>query len=113
MRRSQQLKLKRSGRKLTRLIPSLNGSCNGIENDGQIEGPGVPPSVGALVEDDLTVVVVELLDDVDRLWTLGDQSTLDEDSFVLGHVVGICKVLDICNQLLLGNAGQGIFDSCA
>ena len=58
----------------------------------------------------LAVCVVQLGDVVDVTWALRDQGTLDERGQNVGELVFGGKLLDIADQLILGDTNQRVFD---
>ena len=60
----------RSG--LTSLIPALNSSGNGVQDDGEVERPRMPPFMRYLIAQDPTVFIVELGYAINFSWVLRD-----------------------------------------
>ena len=94
----------------TSLIPSLNCGRDGIEDDREIENPGMLPSVCDFLAENPSVFIIELMDVVKVQRILCDQSTLDEGFFDVGKIKFGCEFLDVAEKLLLWNANQRVLD---
>lgn len=60
------------------LIPALNGSSDGIENDGKVQNPWMFPAMCDFFSQKLSIGLVELEDLVDRTWRLCCECTLSQ-----------------------------------
>jgi hypothetical protein len=94
----------------TSLIPSLNSGRDGIEDDRQIENPGMLPSVRDFLAENSSIFIIELMDVVNVMRTLCDQSTLDEVLLDIGKIKFGREFLNVVEKLLLWNANQRILD---
>ena len=92
------------------LIPSLDGSGDGIEDDGEIKNFRMPPPMGDFRSQELTIGFVQLGHVLDRMGALCDQSTLAEEGKDVVELVLGCEVFHILQQLFSGNADQRILD---
>lgn len=92
------------------LIPPLDGCSNGIEDDGEVECFGVPPSMGRLVVQNQTILLGEFRDVIDTAGILSGQSALFEEGRDVRHPIFFGKVLHILQELVFRNSGQRIFD---
>jgi hypothetical protein len=95
----------------TRLIPSLDCSCNGVEDDGHVENPRVPPLVRDFLVQNASILLVELLDLIDMVRALCYQRALDEVVTDIAKIVVGSELLDIRDQLRLGDSGERVLDS--
>ena len=103
--------LSSEGRKIpTSLIPSLDSSCNGVENDSHVEDARVLPLVRDFLVQNAAILVVELVDLVDVMRALCYQCAFDEVLPDMGHIVVGSELLDILDQLGLGDSGKGVLD---
>lgn len=93
------------------LIPALNGSCNGVQNDSEIQCPGLVPSVCHFSSEKLSIRLFEFRDMFNRGWRLRNQSALYEQLSDVSQVVLVCEMIDILNQLIFRNASQRVLDS--
>jgi len=68
------------------------------------------PLVRDLLVQNTSILVVELVDLVDMVRALGYQSTFDEISGDVGHVIVGSELFDILDQLRLGDSGERVLD---
>lgn len=69
------------------------------------------PPVGQLIAQGLAILLIKLDDAVDAFGMLGDQCTLLEQREDVGQVGLGGEGLDVLEELMLGDANEGIFDS--
>lgn len=93
------------------LVPALYGGSNGVEDDGKVKSLRVSPPVGQLIAQGLAILLIKLDDAVDAFGMLGDQCTLLEQREDVGQVGLGGEGLDVLEELMLGDANEGIFDS--
>jgi hypothetical protein len=89
----------------------LDGSCNGIEDDGEVENTRVLPLVRDLLVQNASILVIELVDLIDMVWALCYQRAFDQ---ILSNIVEIVvggELLNVLDQLRLGDAGERVLDS--
>lgn len=80
---------------LTSLIPSLNSSGNGIQDDGEVEDLGVLPFVCDFLMKNTAIFVIELGDPIDACWALCHQGSLNEIRQNLSELVFLGECFDI------------------
>ena len=93
-----------------RLIPALHGGGDGVENDGDIQRPGVFPSTGDFLAEALAVGIVELGDILKVGRILGDQGSFAQQRERVNHIVPLREFLDVLHKLLFGQAHQRVLD---
>ena len=96
---------------ITCLVPALNSGSNGVQDDGQVEGSRISPPMGALLVQDPAILIVKLGDIVNVAWALRNESTLQDVWLNVVEIVSYGKLLDILDELRLGDANEGILDS--
>lgn len=109
--RTSALALKAAEYPPTSLIPSLDHSCNGIEDDGEVENTRVLPLVRDFLVQNAAILIVELVDLIDMVWALCHQRAFDQ---VLGDVSQIVvggELFNVLDQLRLGDASERVLDS--
>jgi hypothetical protein len=70
----------------------------------------MPPSMRNLNSQSFAISLVQLLDRVDAQWILSDQSALSEQGLNILKAIFVGEIIDIFEQLSLGDADEGIFD---
>jgi hypothetical protein len=91
-----------------RLIPTLDGRGNGIEDDGEVEHARKLEAMGELFANSKTVSLIELLDLFEQERRLREERALYEKRLDILEVVVVGELVDICEKLGLGNADQRI-----
>ena len=94
----------------TCLIPSLDSSGNGIQDDGKVERFGVAPSVGNFVPQGHSVTFLQFGNVIDTERVLCDQCTLLQHGQDIRQAMGLRIVLHIYEEVCLGNSDQRILD---
>lgn len=90
------------------LIPTLNGSSDGVHDNREIEGPGMAPSMGDFVAKPLTIIVVEFWDVLEVVGRLGDEGAFAKQREDVGQLIFFGVNLDISEELLSRNARKGV-----
>ena len=103
--------VKFSGINPTSLIPSLDCSCNGVEDDGHVENTRVLPPVRDFLVQNASILLVELLDLIDMVRVLCYQRAFDEVVMDIAKIVVSSELFDIREQLGLGDSGERVLDS--
>jgi hypothetical protein len=85
----------------TSLIPALDCSCHGVQDDGHIENTRVLPLVSDLLVQNASVIIVELVDLINVMRTLCNQGTFDEIVADIVEIMISSELLDIRDQLCL------------
>lgn len=92
------------------LIPTLNRSCDGIENDSEVQCSWMLPTVGKFMPKDRTISVVQLDDVLKCSWTLCHKSALPHQFSNIGKVIFSRKCINVLKQLVFRNTSQWILD---
>jgi len=92
------------------LIPALNGGGDGVQDDGEVEHPGVAPLVGDLCAKGVAFAVVELGHGLVASRTLRDEGTFAEQRQSVGHAVLCGKVVDVGHELVARDADEWVLD---
>ena len=95
----------------TCLIPTLDGRCNRVEDNGKIEDFGMSPAVGNFFAEYLAFALVQLGDMFNGMRTLGYQSALAKQWHDVGKLVLGGIVLNILKQRFARDADQRVSDS--
>ena len=95
----------------TSLIPSLDCSCNRVEDDGQVENTRVLPLVRYLLVQNASILLVELLDLIDMVRALCYQRAFDEVVTDIAKIVVGGELFNVGDQLSLGDSGERVLDS--
>ena len=95
----------------TCLVPALNSSGDGIENDGQVESSRMRPALLIFKHKGGALPVIKFINVVEISRALGNQGTLPEEREYVGQAILSCKCLYICEELLLWNSNKRIADS--
>ena len=95
----------------TSLVPSLDSSSDGVENNGQIQKSGVSPFMSHFFTQDSSIFIIELMDGVDTHWVLRNKCALDKVILdVLKTELGR-EFANILEEFGLGDTDQRILDS--
>jgi hypothetical protein len=81
--------------KITCLIPTLNGSRDGVQNDSQVQNLRVLPFVSNLLMNYTAIFVIELGNVINMARALRDQCTFDEVRFDILELVFVGECFDI------------------
>lgn len=98
---------------VTSLIPSLDSSGDGVEDYGDVKNSWMSPFVRNLLPQSATVLVVKLRDMVNMCWALRDEGTFQNVRSNVVQAVFGCKIFDLLDEGLLGDANEGVLDSAA
>ena len=68
------------------------------------------PSVCGFLTENSLVFIIKLIDVVNMMWILCDQSTLDEVFLDIVEIEFGCEFLNVAEKLILWNPNEGILD---
>lgn len=97
----------------TLLVPTLDGSADGTSDDSEVERLGDPPLVGDFLLQNSDFGLVQFECSVDVLKIVGilcDQGALFEILDVLVEALFVDEGVDIGEELVPGDAGEGVLD---
>lgn len=94
----------------TSLIPTLDRSTDGADDDGKVQCEWVLPSVSSLETERIFLVFCKDVQLLEATGVLSDESTTLNKLSVLDQVFVIGKLLNIVEQLLAGETSQGVGD---
>jgi len=95
------------------LVPALGCSTNGAETNGVPEHRGTVPLVVALVDQSITLVLLELREHLEALWITGNESCATEQIGTVLHAKASCERLALLVGSTPGEAGQRVVDNVA
>ena len=103
---------KRQIRAITaRLVPALDRSSDGIEDDCKVQRAWQFEAVGDFFADGGAVGVVEVLELFEKGGRLGEEGAFDEDGFLLGEGVGGGERVYVGEELGARDVYEGVADS--
>ncbi len=95
----------------TSLIPSLDSSSDGVEDDQDVENSWVLPPVRDFLMKNAAVLVIELMDLVDVMGALRDQGTFDQIAPNIMETVLGGECVHVLDELRFGNTSKRVLDS--
>lgn len=88
----------------------LHAGTDGTQDDSKVQCRGLTPFVSDLVAQDLSLILVKLLQGLDGSRILRHEGTLPNEWDQLGHACALGKLIDLTKQRFLGDTRQWVFD---
>jgi hypothetical protein len=92
------------------LIPSLDSSRDGVEDNSEVKDPGMLPPMRDLFVKILSFVFVQLRDLIDRIGTLSNQCTLAKQREDIREILLMGKFFHILHQQLPRDTNERILN---
>jgi len=94
----------------TSLVPALDSSCDGVENDSEVEHAREFEAVGELFAYSQAIGFIEFFDLFECSGRLGEEGAFDKERFGIFKAVLFGEVLDVGDEIGFGDSNERIAD---